>query len=114
MNHRKITLHKVPLPHRPEPWHQSTLSIIVSALEIAISKANLPILICCKEGYHLTGIVVGCLRRLQGWNLSSCLEEYRRFSTEKTDVADEVCIEFFEVEGVKVRKDQVPPWIWLE
>lgn len=61
------------------------LNVIVRANEIG------PLAVMCNLGRHRTGTVVGCLRRLQGWNLArySCFdcgiddsvtEEYRRYA----------------------------------
>ena len=43
----------------------------------------------CNLGRHRTGTVIGCLRKLQHWNLSAILEEYRRFAGPKVRVMNE-------------------------
>ncbi len=43
-------------------------------------KANVP---CCHVFFFSSGTVVACLRKLQRWNLTSILEEYRRFTKHK-------------------------------
>ena len=62
------------------PWDGLTESSIGQALEVIVNKDNYPLLVCCGMGRHRTGTVIGCLRRLQGWNLASVSEEYRRFT----------------------------------
>lgn len=36
-----------------------------------------PLVIMCETGIHLTGMIVGCLRRIQGWNFGSVIAEHR-------------------------------------
>lgn len=64
-------------------------SMIKDCIEVVLSADNSPALICCScgarrgavahdvssSGVHQSGIVVGCLRRLCGWNLASALLE---------------------------------------
>ena len=57
------------------------------------------------EMHHLgvlyrTGTVIGCLRKLQHWNLSAILEEYRRYAGPKVRVMNEQFIELFDEELV--------------
>jgi len=56
---------------------------VVGALKCVLDATNHPILICCNLGRHHTGTVIGCLRKLQRWNLTSILEEYRRYAGSK-------------------------------
>lgn len=62
------------------PWDGLTENSIGQALDIIVDKTNYPLLVCCGMGRHRTGTVIGCLRRLQGWNLATVSEEYRRFT----------------------------------
>jgi len=52
------------------PWDGLTENSIIQALNIIVNKDNYPLLVCCGMGRHRTGTVIGCLRRLQGWNLA--------------------------------------------
>ncbi|POW08722.1 hypothetical protein PSHT_09459 [Puccinia striiformis] len=45
----------------------------------------------CGGGSHRTGTVVGCLRKLQGWNLASIFEEYRRYAGAQHHIMNEQC-----------------------
>jgi protein tyrosine/serine phosphatase len=49
----------------------------------------------CNLGRHKTGIVIGCFRKLQNWNLTSILSEYRRFALNKVKFDNEQFIELF-------------------
>ncbi|KAI3992702.1 hypothetical protein MKX01_021663 [Papaver californicum] len=62
---------------------------IREALKIVLDVRNHPLLIHCKRGKHRTGCLVGCLRKLQRWCLSSVSEEYRRFAAAKARFTDQ-------------------------
>ncbi|GMF05726.1 unnamed protein product [[Candida] boidinii] len=63
-------------------------------------------------GRHRTGTVIGCLRKLQGWNLASVSEEYRRFTGIRGGrILVELLIEAFDVNSIKVDKNIAPDWL---
>ncbi|KAM7273033.1 hypothetical protein ACFE04_027697 [Oxalis oulophora] len=68
---------------------------ITEALKVLIDVRNHPVLIHCNRGKHRTGCLVGCLRKLQNWCLSSVLEEYRHFAGIKARATDLKFIETF-------------------
>lgn len=51
-----------------------------AALTLISDKKNLPLLIVCKSGKNLTGVVTACLRKMQRWSLISIYEEFRRYA----------------------------------
>ncbi|PPS00027.1 hypothetical protein GOBAR_AA20642 [Gossypium barbadense] len=54
------------------------------------------------ESYkHRTGCLVGCLRKLQRWCLSSVFDEYQRFAAAKARVSDQRFMELFDVSSLK-------------
>lgn len=77
---------------------------LVEGLQLLLNSQNHPILVCCGMGGHRTGALVGCFRKLQGWNLASVSEEYRRFTNNRgasrllveliVEQFDVTCIEF--------------------
>lgn len=89
------------------PWDSLDERTIKKALELICNQDNYPLLVCCGMGRHRTGAVIGCLRRLQGWNLASVSEEYRRFTGARGGrILVELLIESFDilsVEGVPAR-----------
>ncbi|XP_020977559.1 uncharacterized protein LOC107635141 isoform X2 [Arachis ipaensis] len=62
---------------------------------------NHPVLIHCKRGKHRTGCLVGCLRKLQNWCLSSVFEEYQRFAGAKSRNGDLTFIDRFDIVSLR-------------
>lgn len=77
-------------------------AVVVSILHILLDPHYYPLLITCSKGRYRSGIVCGCLRKLQGWNLVSILEEYRRFADNKSRADNEEFIELFDEELVNL------------
>ncbi|CAG8483323.1 9483_t:CDS:2 [Dentiscutata heterogama] len=74
-----------------------------------INIRNHPVLIHCNKGKHRIGCLVGCLRKLQKWSLTSIFHEYRRFAVTKV-LADQEFIEIFS-EHVPYNPDFKPDWL---
>ncbi|XP_059665591.1 tyrosine-protein phosphatase DSP3-like [Cornus florida] len=70
---------------------------ITEALKILIDVRNHPVLIHCRRGKHRTGCLVGCLRKLQNWCISSVFEEYKHFAGTKTRSTDLSFLEAYNV-----------------
>ncbi|XP_047328716.1 tyrosine-protein phosphatase DSP5-like [Impatiens glandulifera] len=62
--------------------------IITEALKVLIDVRNHPVLVHCKRGKHRTGCLIGCIRKLQNWRLSSVFEEYQDFAGAKSRATD--------------------------
>eukprot|EP01080_Neovahlkampfia_damariscottae_P007743 gene7743-12213_t len=75
---------------------------VIEALEIILDSSNFPLHVMCNLGRHKTGIVVGCFRKLQKWNLTSILYEYRRYAGSKVRLENEQFIELFDTDLVKI------------
>ncbi|ODQ55530.1 protein-tyrosine phosphatase [Saitoella complicata NRRL Y-17804] len=80
-----ITLHLNPLPPTKEPFQTLSSSSnsthsITHALSLLLDTRNHPVLIHSNKGKHRVGVVVACLRKLQGWSLASVFDEYARFA----------------------------------
>ncbi|XP_009767953.1 inositol diphosphatase DSP5-like [Nicotiana tabacum] len=76
-------------------------SAITEALKVLIDVRNHPVLIHCKRGKHRTGCLVGCLRKLQNWCLSSVVEEYKHFAGIKWRETDLRYLETYDVSCIK-------------
>lgn len=77
-------------------------SVVVGILHVLLDPKHYPVLITCPMGRYRTGIVCGCLRKLQRWNLVSILEEYRRFAGDKGRAENEDFIELFDKDLVNL------------
>ncbi|KAF9612024.1 hypothetical protein IFM89_037307 [Coptis chinensis] len=84
-----------------EPFVNIPEDTIREALKVVLDVRNHPLLIHCKRGKHRTGCVVGCLRKLQRWCLSSVFDEYQRFAAAKARVSDQRFMEKFDVSSLK-------------
>ncbi|KAM1010280.1 hypothetical protein ACFX2C_045777 [Malus domestica] len=84
-----------------EPFVNIPDDTIREALKIVLDVRNHPVLIHCKRGKHRTGCLVGCLRKLQRWCLTSVFDEYQRFAAAKARVADQRFMEMFDVSSMK-------------
>ena len=52
-----------------------------------LNKDNLPLLLSCSSGVSATGVVVGCLRRMQVWTLASIFAECVRAASSRPQSA---------------------------
>uniref|UniRef100_A0A2P2K1U8 diphosphoinositol-polyphosphate diphosphatase n=1 Tax=Rhizophora mucronata TaxID=61149 RepID=A0A2P2K1U8_RHIMU len=84
-----------------EPFVNIPDDTIREALKVVLDARNHPVLVHCKRGKHRTGCLVGCLRKLQRWYLSSIFDEYQRFAAAKARVSDQRFIELFDVSSLK-------------
>lgn len=94
---QNIRLFQFGIEGKTEPFVPIPRETITEALKVLIDVRNHPVLIHCKRGKHRTGSLVGCLRKLQGWCLSSVFEEYQLFAGAKSRVTDMRFIETFDV-----------------
>lgn len=94
------------------PWDALDERTIKKALDLICNRDNYPMLVCCGMGRHRTGAVIGCLRRLQGWNLASVSEEYRRFAGARGGrILVELLIESFDVQSVEATAEKLPKFL---
>ncbi|KAH1129273.1 hypothetical protein J1N35_000651 [Gossypium stocksii] len=110
-----------------EPFVNVPEDTIREALNVVLDVRNHPVLIHCNRGkvceicssaiymtkrfefynvvlsfQHRTGCVVGCLRKLQRWCLTSVFDEYQRFAAAKARVSDQRFMELFDVSSVPI------------
>ncbi|ONK77187.1 uncharacterized protein A4U43_C02F3990 [Asparagus officinalis] len=83
-----------------EPLAKIPRDAIMGALKLLLDVRNHPVLIHCKKGKHRTGCLVGCLRKLQNWCMTSVFEEYQRFAAAKVRASDLRFIETFDVSAM--------------
>ncbi|KAJ7297410.1 hypothetical protein O6H91_09G086700 [Diphasiastrum complanatum] len=83
---------------------------VLFALQVILSPEYYPLHVMCKLGRHMTGTVIGCLRKLQRWNLTAIFEEYRRYAGSKVRILNEQFIELFDTDLVQI-PDNHPSWL---
>ncbi|BAM81328.1 hypothetical protein, conserved [Cyanidioschyzon merolae strain 10D] len=92
------------------PWMPISEEVVLAALDVILDTENYPLHVMCNLGRHRTGTVIGCLRKLQQWNLTSVLEEYRRYVGGKVRLLNEQFIELFDVDLVRIPENP-PAWL---
>lgn len=90
-------------------WKPLEDEVVKASLELVLRADMHPMLICDTSGVQRVGVVVGCLRRLQWWNLNSIVNEYRSFAGAKTRHVHEQMIELFDLDLVVIPRES-PPW----
>ena len=73
-----------------------TQELIKEALQYVLDESRHPLLLMSSSGTHQVGVLVGCLRRQQGWNLASILDEYRSFASPSARLNCEQFIELWD------------------
>jgi len=79
-----------------EPFVEVSQQMMCQALAKVIDKRHHPVLIHCQKGNHRTGCLVGCMRRLMNWSLTSIQAEYRRFTGPNVRLLDMLQFELFD------------------
>ncbi|XP_022149762.1 probable tyrosine-protein phosphatase At1g05000 isoform X2 [Momordica charantia] len=97
----EIRLFQFGIESYKEPFVSIPDDKIREALKVVLDARNHPVLIHCKRGKHRTGCLVGCLRKLQRWCLTSVFDEYQRFAAAKARVADQRFMELFDISSLK-------------
>ncbi|KAJ8331499.1 tyrosine-protein phosphatase required for protection against superoxide stress (By similarity) [Batrachochytrium dendrobatidis] len=92
-------------------WDPISEEVVLESLEHMLDPRNYPVMVMCNLGRHRTGTVVGCLRKLQKWNLASIFEEYRRYAGPKVRILSEQFIELFDTDLVRVPLNH-PKWLY--
>ena len=88
--------------------------LIKEALRYVLDKAHHPLLVVSASGTHQVGALVGCLRRMQGWTLSSTLEEYRHYAAPSARLATEHFIELWDCDLLTLpSRKRLPRWFVL-
>ncbi|KAK4535446.1 hypothetical protein CDCA_CDCA05G1471 [Cyanidium caldarium] len=99
-------------------WRPCPEELVKDALELVLTRSTHPLLVCDASGIHAVGVLVGCLRKLLGWNLNSIVNEYRSYAGTKTRYVDEQFIELFDTDLVHPpfdpddarQRSLLPPW----
>ena len=100
---RGIALHCIPVGHnrmtRDTVFECLNAAALREVLAIVRDPGLRPLLVHDDRGSHRVGCVVGCLRKLQGWAVTSAFAEYRRFARTNGNFMDEQLIALFDDAG---------------
>ncbi|KAI9594644.1 protein-tyrosine phosphatase [Syncephalis fuscata] len=110
MEKHNISFHQYRTAGNKEPFTEMDPVKVAGLLSLMLDVRNHPMLVHCNKGrYHRVGCLVGCLRKLQNWSLTSILTEYKRLAA-KQNIADE---EFIELFATTVVQDEAwrPKWL---
>jgi tyrosine-protein phosphatase SIW14 len=106
-----ITIKQYSLEGNKEPFiaypEESIAKVIVDILD----KRNHPVLIHCTRGKFRTGVIVGCLRKMQFWSLTAIFDEFRRYGGPEIRMLDQQYIECFDPNNVVYSEEYKPSWI---
>uniref|UniRef100_A0A6T8KQE8 Tyrosine-protein phosphatase domain-containing protein n=1 Tax=Hemiselmis andersenii TaxID=464988 RepID=A0A6T8KQE8_HEMAN len=95
---------------KPDPsWTPLCDDLVKASLEMVLDVRNHPILLCCASGVYQTAPLVGCLRRVQNWNLTAVLDEYRAFAGGRARLVHEQYAELFDTDLITVPQ-HAPAW----
>uniref|UniRef100_A0AAV1T308 Uncharacterized protein n=1 Tax=Peronospora matthiolae TaxID=2874970 RepID=A0AAV1T308_9STRA len=91
-------------------WKGISEGMAKETVECILDQRRHPIIVMCKTGVHFAGTMIGCLRRLQNWSLTSTIDKYRNIAgSVKTRFENEQFIELFDVDLVTLPQ-QLPSW----
>jgi len=90
-------------------WKPMSEEVVKDALEMVLDASAHPVCVCDTSGVHQVGVLVACLRRLQGWALNATLMEYRQYAGSKARYGNEQFIELFD-EGLVTLPAVLPDW----
>ncbi|KAF9289508.1 hypothetical protein BGZ68_009198 [Mortierella alpina] len=99
-------------PFQTSWWKPLSEELIKDGLEMVLDAKNYPIIVMDTSGIHEIGTFMGCLRRLQHWNFSSIIVEYRAYAGNKARYVNEQFIELFDIDWITL-PETLPSW-WIE
>ncbi|KAG0053958.1 hypothetical protein BGZ83_000102 [Gryganskiella cystojenkinii] len=99
-------------PFHTSWWKPLSEELIKDGLEMILDAKNYPIIVMDTSGIHEIGTFMGCLRRLQHWNFSSIIVEYRAYAGNKARYVNEQFIELFDIDWITL-PETLPTW-WIE
>jgi len=96
-----IVHYQIPILPNKEASICSSAETVNKVLNIMLDPTNYPLLIHCNKGKHRTGCITACFRKVTGWTLDACLEEYEKFSKPKDRDLDKIFIEKYDPSVLK-------------
>ncbi|CAN8070274.1 unnamed protein product [Agarophyton chilense] len=91
-------------------WKPLGDEAVKRSLELMLAADAQPLLLCDVGGVHAVGMIVGCLRKIQMWNVTSIINEYRLYAAHKRRYVNEQFIELFDTDLVNIPHNNLVPW----
>lgn len=82
-------------------WRTQLDELVKVTLQFILNNDNLPVLISSPSELHACTII-GCLRRMMGWNISSIINEFRRYSPEVPLTQNTNYVELFDFDLIEI------------
>lgn len=103
MNQTSVKFTRIPIytGRAKLAWRTQLDELVKLALEFILDADNYPILVSSASSLHLC-TVFGCLRRMQGWPLSSIMGEFRRFTPEGPVAMYKTYVEMFDFDLINI------------
>ncbi|ORY64203.1 tyrosine phosphatase family-domain-containing protein [Pseudomassariella vexata] len=77
------------------------LSMMLNIVSLVTDRRNCPLLIHCNHGRHRTGCAVAVVRKFNGWDTASILNEYAKYAAPKPREADVAYISNFKLKNLR-------------
>jgi hypothetical protein len=103
LNTQNITWTRIPISagRGGLTWRSQLDELLKQALEFLLNSDNYPVLVSSTSHLHL-GTIIGCLRKMQRWNLCSILEEFRRYTKDQPISMYKSCVEMFDFDLINI------------
>mmetsp|Transcript_41411 Transcript_41411/g.88330 ORF Transcript_41411/g.88330 Transcript_41411/m.88330 type:complete len:182 (-) Transcript_41411:202-747(-) len=89
------------MPSNREPFVTMHIDTLLAALSAVLRRENHPVLVHCLHGQRQTGVLVGCVRKLQRWSLAATLDEYGRYAAANASLLDQQMIELMDLRALQ-------------
>ncbi|KIX93706.1 uncharacterized protein Z520_10612 [Fonsecaea multimorphosa CBS 102226] len=101
MTSHGITHYIIPILANKDPEVYTSDAVVCKVVELMLDPQNYPMLIHCNKGKHRSGCITAAFRKVTGWTLEACIEEYERYSKPKSRDLDKVFIARFDPSPLK-------------
>lgn len=113
MDESGIRMFKCPLKPHKEPFGYTEEKVVAEALSVLLDVRNHPVLVHDEKGKHRAGVLVACLRKVQGWSLGSIFHEYALFTSASIRYLDFQWIEVF-AHPISMYAEFLPRWLEID
>lgn len=105
-----ITHHHIPILANKDENVFTPADTVNKVLSIMLEPANFPMLLHCNKGKHRTGCMTACFRKVTGWQLQDCIDEYTKYSWGKSRELDKAFITAYDdsvLKGIALERGYV-------